>query len=130
MLLHNVQKSPFFTVSFDKSLNKVLQNEQMDTQVRFWHENSVQAKTRYFDSQFLLRPKPNNLLKSFTTAVKDLSQEKLIQLSMDGPPSNWSVLDKLSLQREGDELPPLENVGSCGLHVLHGAFKTAFQATD
>ena len=49
---------------------------------------------------------------------------------MDGLSTNWSVLDKFSLQCEGDELPPLENVGSCGLHMLHGAFKTAFQATD
>ena len=49
---------------------------------------------------------------------------------MDGPSTNWSALDELSLQREGDELPPLENVGSCGLHLLHGAFKTAFQDTD
>ena len=40
-ILHNVQKSPFFTVSFDESLNKVLQNEQMDIQVCFWDENSV-----------------------------------------------------------------------------------------
>lgn len=52
---------------------------------------------RYFDSQFLLRPNADNLLESLTTAIKDLSQEKLIQLSMDGPSTNWSVLDKLSL---------------------------------
>ena len=49
---------------------------------------------------------------------------------MDGPSNNWSVLDRLSLQCEWDELPALENVGSCGLQVLHGAFKTTFQATD
>ena len=77
-------------------LNKVLQNEQMDIQVYFWDENSVYAKTCYFDSQFLLRPNADNLLESLTTAIKDLSQEKLIQLSMDGPSTNWSV-DKLSL---------------------------------
>ena len=108
----------------------MLQNEKMDIQVHFWDENSVQAKTRYFDSQFLLRPNANNLLESLTTAIKDLSQEKLVQLSIDGQSTNWFVLDKLSLQHEGYELPPLENVGSCGLHMLHGAFKTAFQATD
>ena len=49
---------------------------------------------------------------------------------MDGPSTNWSVLDELSLQRDGDELLPLENVGRCELHVLHGALKTAFQDTD
>ena len=78
----------------------------------------------------MLRPNADNLLESLATAIKDLSQEKLIQLSMDGPSTNWSVLDKLSLQCEEYELPPLENVGSYGLQVLHGAFKTVFQATD
>ena len=34
-----------FTVSCDESLNKVLQNEQMDIQVRFLDENSFQSKT-------------------------------------------------------------------------------------
>ena len=53
-------------------MNKVLQNEQLDIQVRFWDENSVQAKTRYFDSQFSLRPNADNLLESLATAIKDL----------------------------------------------------------
>ena len=118
MLLHSIQKSPFFIVLFDESLNKVLQNEQIDNQLRFWNESSVQAKTRYFDSQFLLRPSANNLLEPLTAAIKDLSQEKLIQLSIDGPSTNWFVLDKVV------------KLGCCGLHVLHGAFKAAFQATD
>ena len=99
----------------------------MDIQVRFWDENSVQAKTHYFDSQFLLRPNANNVLESLTTKIKDLSQEKLIQLSMDGPSTNWSVLNKRSLQCEGDELPPLENLESCGLHVLHGHLRHRFR---
>ena len=38
------------------------------------------------------------------------------------------LLQRDSLQREGNELPPLENVGGCGMQVLYGAFKTAFQA--
>ena len=95
----------------------VLQNEQMDIQVHFWDDNSVQAKTRYFDSQFLLSPNANNLLESLTTEIKDLSQETLIQFFMDGPSSNWSVFYKLSLQGEGDGLLRLENVGNCGLYV-------------
>ena len=43
MLLGNIEKSPFFTVSFDESLNKVLQNEQIDIHVRSLFKNSVQA---------------------------------------------------------------------------------------
>ena len=78
----------------------------------------------------MLRPKANNLLESLTTAIKDFSQEKLIQLSIDGQSTNWSVPDKRSLQHEGYELPPLENIGICELHMLHGTFKTVFQATD
>ena len=33
-LVKNIVVSPFYTVSFDESTNRVLQNEQIDAQVR------------------------------------------------------------------------------------------------
>ena len=38
----------------------------------------------------------------------------MIQLSMDEPVTNWSVLEKISDQRKNNEIPCLENIGSCG----------------
>ena len=49
---------------------------------------------------------------------------------MDGPRVNWKLL-KLYEDREKDaDLPKILNIGSCGLHVVHGAFCTGWQATE
>ena len=47
-LVKNIVASPFYTVSFDESMGRVLQNEQMDVQVRYWDVNTSMASTRYF----------------------------------------------------------------------------------
>ena len=43
---------------------------------------------------------------------------------MDGPSVNHKFLEKVSKERKGDEQHQLINIGSCGLHTIHGAFKT------
>ena len=50
-----------------------------------------------------------------------------MQLSMDGPNVNWKFLDDLEERRLviNPEAPDLLNIGSCGIHVLHGTYKTA-----
>ena len=55
----------------------------------------------------------------------------LIQLSMDGPSTNWKLLDELSEDRLNSDpaLPELINVGSCGLHIIHGTFERGAIAT-
>ena len=47
----------------------------------------------------------------------------MIQFSMDGASTNWSVFEKMSDQRKNDEIPCLENIGSCGLHTVSNALK-------
>ena len=49
---------------------------------------------------------------------------------MDGPSVNWLLLNLLEKQREQQELPKLLNIGSCNLHVIHGAFKSGFQSAE
>ena len=36
----------------------------------------------------------------------------------------------MNAQRSENEFPSLINIGSCGLHVVHGAFRTGFQSVD
>lgn len=45
-------KGPF-TVLFDESLNKKIQEKQMDIHVRFWDNELKQVVTRYLGSQFM-----------------------------------------------------------------------------
>ena len=51
---------------------------------------------------------------------------------MDGPHTNWKLFQELTEDRNisDPELPKLINTGSCGLHIVHGAFKTGAVATE
>ena len=58
---------------------------------------------------------------------------KLVQVSMDGPNVNWKLHELLEETRDGESncsAPTLLQLGSCGLHVLHGAYGTGQKATD
>ena len=58
-----------------------------------------------------------------------MNKSKIIQLGMDGPNVNQLVLTKMQAQREEEELSLLEDIGSCGLHVISSAFQTGMQCT-
>ena len=130
LLVEMISSSPFYVVSFDESMNKILQNEQMDIQVRFWDDKCKQVRTRYLTSIFLNRPNAKNLLLGLQESLKAFGQERFLQLSMDGPNTNWKVLDLLNKERSEKEYPCLVNIGSCGLHILHGAFKVGMESAS
>ena len=44
---------------------------------------------------------------------------------MDAPNMNWKVLSDMKKEREEAGLNNLINIGSCNLHVVHGALKSA-----
>lgn len=117
-----------FVVCFDESLNKVLQEEQMDLHLRFWDSELNKVVTRYFNSVFLGHTKSGDLLAKFNEALSKLNMSNLLQISMDGPVTSWKFYDTfVQKHQESDpDTPMLINIGSCGLHippVVHGAFK-------
>ena len=52
ILVKDIKFSPFYSLSFDESLNNKLQEEQMDISIRFWNGIAGEPVTRYFDSRF------------------------------------------------------------------------------
>ena len=64
-----------------------------------------------------------DLRKKVDDGLAGLDLSKQIQLAMDGTNVNWKVLS--DMKKEGDEagLNNLVNIGSCNLHVVHGALK-------
>ena len=110
-----------FSLLFDESMNHILQNEQLDIHIRFWADSKCMAVTRYFDSHFLRQPNADNIVTKLQQSLQKLVAEKMIQLPMDGPPTNWSVFEKMSDQRKTDKIPCLENIKSCGLHTFSNA---------
>ena len=49
-IVKEIKAANIFIVLFDESLNKVLQEEQMDVQFRYWNEAAKQVNTRFFHS--------------------------------------------------------------------------------
>ena len=43
---------------------------------------------------------------------------------MDRSSGNQKLLEELSKERKADKQHQLINIGSCGLHTIHSAFKT------
>ena len=101
----------------------ITSKKSKDVQVRYWDPETVQAVTHYLDSRFLRRPNANNIQEELREGLKPLDQEAMITLSMYGPNRNWAVLNKVKDHRDNNELPQIMAVGSCGLHVVHDAFK-------
>ena len=49
---------------------------------------------------------------------------------MDGPSTNWSVLKLLHEDLCEKDDPNIIDIGSCSIHVVHGAFKSSIEATN
>ena len=110
-------------------MNKSLQKNQMDVQIRYWCPTSNLVKVRYWGSTFQYEASAEVLVLALLEVLKDLDLSKMVQLSMDGPNVNWLILKMLQKEGEEKELSPLEDCGSCGLHVVAGAFQNGIKAS-
>ena len=126
LLKEKVKSSNGYVLLFDESLNHELQKKQMDFHVRIWNHDKVE--TRYYDSQFLGHASAEDMLEKFHSCKEDLSCRNLIQLSMDGPKVNWKFYEMVEQELKRDYSCTLLNTGSCGIHIVHGAFKDGCDA--
>ena len=126
-LVKDIKSSPFYSLSFDEILNNKLQEEQMDISIWFWDDIAGKALARYFDSSFFKRPNADNILEELLKVMANLPTKSLSNLSQDGPNTNWSVHEKLWNIWSHEEVPQLFEVGSCGLHVIHGTFQSGLK---
>jgi len=101
----------------------------MDLVLRFWNTCNNKVQVRYWDLMFLGYATAANLLKNINYALSGFDLSKQIQSLMDGPSANWKVLSGMRKEREEAGLNHLVNIGSCNLHVVHGALKSATEAT-
>ena len=82
------------------------------------------------DSSFVFCPNANVLPGEIINSIKDFDALRMIMLGMDGPNVKWCVFDKTHAEREKHNHAPLFNVGSCGLHSIHGAFETGMTSNQ
>lgn len=116
-----------FVLLFDESGNVKTQNKQMDIHLRIWDSDTV--VTRYFTSEFMRHATAADMMDVFHRGTSELNMASLLQLAMDGPNVNWKFHDMIQRERERTGLCKLIDIGSCGLHILHRAFKNAVDAT-
>ena len=128
ILLSKTKQSLFLAVSFDESYCKAIHKKQMDVIIKYYDSKNVH--TQYLTSQFLCHSRATDLKYHIEETLKDLTKEKIIQISMDGPKVNWCFFQKMVQQRNADGLPGFISLGSCSLHVLHGAFRHGVEETE
>ncbi|GBM40674.1 hypothetical protein AVEN_159650-1 [Araneus ventricosus] len=109
-----------YVLPFDESLNEVNQTKQLDCHIRFWDHNKI---TRYYSSDFLGHATSELLFKKINEKCLTLGAKNLLQLSMDGPNVNLKVLDMMMEEMKNNFNASLLNVGTCGLYVIHNAFR-------
>ena len=128
-LLSQLKKCKEIVVCFDEAFNEISKRGQMDIVVRYWNEESNQVSTRYFGSSFMGHRAADDVLAAFLEEISELQLQVIMQVSMDGPSVNWCFYKKFNeyLQTNCDE-KTLIDLGSCGLHVVHGSLKTAHAA--
>lgn len=126
-LLRQCLKCERVVVCFDEAFNKVAQRGQMDVCIRYWNDDSNSVSSRYFGSAFMGFASAAHIVTSFRETLSEVPLSKILQVSMDGPAVNWKFIDLLT-SLEDQEVNLLE-MGSCGLHVLNGAFQTGHKAS-
>ena len=128
-LEQQVKNSECISVSFDDSLNNVMQDSEMDIVV-WYFDTSDKVVVRYWDSSFLGHRTHLDILRHFNETTANLNPSKIFQVSMDGLSVNWKFLEKLTNERKDKDFHQLTDIGSCGLHIIHGAFKTGAEASE
>ena len=116
-----LKKPDLYIICFDESLNNVTESCQMDISIRYF--DSVDRKAKILDSRFLGHSTHCDLFDQYNITIQGLDNCKICQISMDGPSVNLKFLQKVQDDRVENEQPALNDIGNCGLHAVHGAFK-------
>ena len=88
VLTNEIKASPYYSKSFDETLNKITQQEQMDIYVALWNSGTKRVESRYFEADFMGHTTANDPLNSFQSKLEPFSAAKLLQVEVDGPSVN------------------------------------------
>ena len=88
------------TVLFDESLNDSIQKSEMDIHLRYWREGENRVVVRYWTLMFLGHTRSEDLMAALNDGLKEIQQQKMIQISMDGPNTNLKLLRDVKADRE------------------------------
>ena len=107
--------------------------KQMDVNVIFFDSNKQEAVKSFIGSHFMGHASAEDTSASLKEVHKDLDLvHNLVQVSMDGPNVDWKTVEIIEDHQkiQNPNCPNLIVIGSCGLHVVHGAYGAGQNATD
>ena len=78
ILINSVKKSELYAISFDESLNSVIQMGQIDLVVKFWDNIVNKVCTLNLGSTFVDHARHKDLSYRFISAVDFLDQSNLL----------------------------------------------------
>ena len=90
ILVKNIHESDFSAVSFDESLNSLMQMGQMDVVVSYLDNPLNRAFIRYLGSTFIGHARHKDLFQYFNQVLEPFDASKVLQIAMDGPNVNWA----------------------------------------
>ena len=102
---------------------------QMEVNIQYWNEIKHTAEAMYLTSKFLSCPNVENIKNELFAGIEMLEKRKFLHLSMDGPSTNWNVLQLVDDALGSGGFTRTFNIGFCRLLVLHGAFETGILYT-
>ena len=105
----------------------------MDVHVIFFDSNKQEVVRSFIGSHFMGYTRAEDTSASLKEVHKDLDLvHNLVQVSVDCPNINWKTVEIIEDHRkiQDPNCPNLIVIGSCGLHVLHGAYGAGQNATD
>lgn len=123
LLFKDITES-YYVIHFDETTTKQVK-KQLDIYVSYWSNMKGSMVISYCESYFLGHADSDTILENVLKFIEnnDLSLGKLLQISMDGPNVNLSLLQKLNNALSKKSLPPLLNIGTCNLHIMHNALR-------
>ena len=116
-----------YVLLFDESLNNKNQKKQLDAHLRFWDADNVSS--RYFGTEFMGHGTADDLMRDLDHITEGLPRRGMLQMSMDGPSVNWKLYKMFEENMFLETGAHLINIGSCGLHIIHGAYKKGLEST-
>lgn len=129
LMKQKIKDADAYVLLFDESLNKSMKMKQLDIHARIFDNDIV--TTRYVGSEFMGHATADDLHDRLWPIIQDFGTSNLLQLSMDGPNVNWKLFDLLCADMR-KECPgkTLLNIGSCGMHVMHNAFRSGCEGSE
>lgn len=127
-LQREIENSDYYVVLFDESGNEFLQQKQMDVHVRCWN-SSHKVETRYLTSVFMGHATAENIQEKLLKALEPLPLQKIVQVSMDGPNVNLKLFRSLQADLLENHQVQCVDLGTCGLHTVHNAYKAGVVAS-